>query len=144
MRVLRPWFLLLPWLVTAGTSDAEQAQAVSAELYRCRTANGGTAFVSKPDAALSDCVRVWNGTTTAPAPVSAPPSLPMPAPSEGNPTARHVETAEEHDARLQSKRDDILQWCRDRQDPKAAAKVKAKQLAECVQDKFGTYLLLNP
>ena len=96
---------------------------------------------------MRDCVRVWNGgaaTEQAPVPAPIPGPAPQPESAQGDAPRRHPETAEEHEARLRSAREGVTQWCQDRQDPKTPAKAKAKQLAECVQDKFGTYLLLNP
>jgi len=140
--------LAVVFMAAAAAGQAQvSGQGQTAELYRCRGANGVIALVSKPDPALGDCVRVWSGDAAAgSAPPVQTPAPPPPAPPQAAASSPHAETAEEHDARLRNAKTDILQWCQDHQtpDPKASAKAKAKQLDQCMQDKFGTYMLLNP
>jgi len=108
---------------------AEQNTVTSGVIYRCRTQDGGTAFVSKLDATLSDCTRV-----------SDYPVKPNAAVSPNEENRPHVETAEEHAIRLKRVMAEITQWCMDR----AGKQAKPKDLQACVQDKFGTYTLLYP
>ena len=141
--------LLATLVATVAAGQGKSAgQEPAAELYRCRGANGVIALVSKPDPTLSDCVRVWSGSaaTGSVPPFQTPAPAPRPEPAPAAVSAPHAETAEEHDARLRAAKTDILQWCRDHQAPdsKASEKAKAKQLDECIQDKFCTYMLLNP
>ena len=109
-------------------SAAEQNTVVtSGVIYRCRTQDGGTAFVSKLDASLSDCTRVSDYAVKPNAAVS---------PNEEN----KPETAEEHAIRLKRVMAEVTQWCVDR----AGKQAKPKDVQACVQDKFGTYILLYP
>jgi hypothetical protein len=152
MRALPAWSLWLPGLSAAfiAATAAGQGQSAAAELYRCHAANGVVALVSKPDPTLHDCVRVWNGgavNESAPPAQQSPVSSPKSETSQAAASAPQTQKAEDpREARLREAKAGIVQWCQDHQppNPKASAKDKAKLLDQCVQDKFGTYMLLNP
>ncbi len=112
-----------------AANAAEQNTDDSGVVYRCRTQNGGIAFVSKPDATLTDCTKNSDYAGKQNSAVS---------PSEEK--KPHRETAEEHDARLKRVMLEVKQWCVD----KIGKNAKPKDLAACVEDYFGTYILLYP
>jgi hypothetical protein len=135
-RALKPARCLLRAALGFGMGAAFAADPGApavGEVYRCHTRTGATAFVSKLDATLRDCVRQSD---------NAPVTSPEVQPSEAVRTERAapVETAAEHDARLARVKTQVMQWCREHLGDKA----KPNDVTACAQDKFGTYILLYP
>jgi hypothetical protein len=134
----------LSWSAEKQTAADNKPAAAGSGIYKCRSNDGGLAFVSKIDASLHDCVEIATQAKTA-----ADSSVPMTnrsaetaAPAVEN--SRHVETQAEHSARVKDMLATVSQWCADNLSPGQKPKDREKAQSACIVDKMGTYKLLYP
>jgi hypothetical protein len=144
-RVTLASILLFVGFSAVPAAEKQTVPTASASgIYKCRTKDGGLAFVSRIDASLHDCVEIADHTATPVDPSAARnnPSAAIPAPAADAP--RHPETQGEHDARVKDMLATVSQWCADNQSPGQKPRDRDKAQSACVVDKMGTYRLLYP
>ncbi len=130
--------VLFTGLAIGASMAAEQNAAALGNIYKCHTATGGNAFVSKPDPSLTDCVKVSDY-------VASPTEEKSLKPDPGTQKMTHIETQDEHDARMKQMVEQVTKWCADMvQKRYQKQKERDKERDLCVVDHMGTYNLLYP